>query len=414
MERAKVIASQVRAAVEEMAGDLESLSKQIHDHPELRFEEHRAAGLLSDFLEANGFVLERGLAGMPTAFRGISRSGDGGPTIVVFCEYDALAGIGHACGHNVIAAAGAGAAAAAARVVKDRSRASGSVVVLGSPGEEGGGGKVRLIEGGVLRGVDAALMVHPAGADEVYRPNLGRLSLEVTFRGRASHAASAPEEGRNALDGAILFLNALGLLRQQLRSSSRVHAIIVEGGEAVNVIPESTRLKVFVRSPDGDYLRDRLLRAVRDCAEGAALATGTAASVSEMAPAYVPMRANPVLASLVEEGFGLVGRDPIDAGYPGASSAGSTDMGNVSEVVPSIHPYIGIAPGVAGHTRDFEAAAGGPAAQRAVLDSAVMLGQAVVRLIEDPDLVASAWQAFNGSGGNSNPREKLAAQPGVG
>jgi metal-dependent amidase/aminoacylase/carboxypeptidase family protein len=196
-----------------------------------------------------------------------------------------------------------------------------------------------------------------------------------------------------------LFLTAIGLLRQQLRSSSRVHAIVVEGGEAVNVIPESARLKVFVRSPDGDYLRGRLLGAVRDCAEGAALATGTSATVSEVAPAYVPMRANPVLASLVEEGFGLVGRDSAVVDDLGASSAGSTDMGNVSEVVPSIHPYIGIAPGVAGHTREFEAAAGGPAAQRAVLDSAVMLGQAVVRLIEEPDLVASAWQAFKEQSG---------------
>lgn len=390
------IGSAVTAAVDRLMAALDELSKEIHGHPELRFAEHYAASLLCEFLERYGFLVSRGVAGMETAFVGTATVGDGrGPRAAVFCEYDALEGLGHACGHNVIAAAGAGAGVAAYEVLRERGLGSGQVVVVGSPGEEGGGGKVRLLEAGVLDNVDVALMIHPAGADEVYRPNLGRLSLEIEFNGRAAHAASAPEEGRNALDAATLFLCGIGLLRQQVRSSSRVHAIVVDGGQAVNVIPEYSRLKVFVRSPDAGYLRGRLLEAVRQCAVGAAIATGTTQEVREVAPAYVPLIANPVLAGLVADGFELVGRnvEACEQGMTG-SSAGSTDMGNVSEVVPAIHPYIELAKGVAGHTREFERAAGGPGGSQAVRDGAVVLGQAMVRVIENPKVVVEAREAW--------------------
>lgn len=387
----------VRTAVGLISPDLEKLSRAIHDDPELRFEEHNASRLLCQFLEEEGFSVETGVAGMSTAFSAKRVFGNGsGPTIALFCEYDALEGIGHACGHNIIAGAGAGAGVAAATVLRSVHGVNATLLVIGSPGEEGGGGKVHLIDRGALEGIDAALMIHPAGSDAVRRPNLGRLSLEVSFAGRASHAASAPEEGRNALDAVTLFMVAIGLLRQQLRPSSRVHAIVLEGGDAVNVIPERTRLKVFVRSPDGAYLQERLLSAVSDCAAGAALATGTTSSIVESAPAYTPMRTNSVLADLIRDGFTQLGRSPEDSKDEvlTASSAGSTDMGNVSAVVPSAHPYIGIAPGVAGHTRDFEKAAGSEKGMQGLLDGAVILGQAVVRLAQDPGLVANAWKAF--------------------
>ncbi|MHB8189287.1 MAG: amidohydrolase [Ferrimicrobium sp.] len=391
------ITRSARSCVEENKDELLGASHEIHDHPELRFEEHRASALLCEILTRHGFVVEKGLAGMATAFRGSFSVGEGGPRIAVFAEYDALAGVGHACGHNIIATAGVGAAVAAADLLSSMDGVNGTVVCLGSPGEEGGGGKVRLIEAGELADLDAAVMIHPADSDKVVRPNLGRLSLEVTFSGKASHAASAPEMGLNALDAATLFLVAIGLLRQQLRSNSRVHAIVLEGGEAVNVIPERTRLRVFVRSPDPTYLQERLLQSVYDCAHGAALATGTQAEIAEVAPAYLSMRSNSVIAGVCYDAFTAVGRHPGDPLVTAseASSAGSTDMGNVSRVVPAVHPYIGIAPGLAGHTREFEEAAGGLDGEAAVLDGAAILAATVVKLISDTDLLSRAKMEFD-------------------
>lgn len=379
--------------VAEVLPQLLTLSHQIHADPELRFEEHRAAAALCDALADEGFVVSKDIAGMETAFRAERKFGTGGPTIAVFCEYDALQGIGHACGHNIIAAAGAGAGIVASRWLEIAGGVNGSIVVLGSPGEEGGGGKTYLIREGALAGVDAAVMVHPAGYNAVARPNLSRVSLEVEFAGRASHAAAAPEQGLNALDAATLFLVALGLLRQQLRADSRVHAIIVEGGEAVNIIPERTRVEVFVRSPDPQYLRSRLYKAVQDCAEGAAQATGNVAKVSEVAPAYESVISNPVIGDLVAAALAAVGRPPeAETGSPG--SAGSTDMGNVSRIVPAIHPYISVTPDLPIHSRKFEEAAGAEPGDKAVADGATVLAAVVVGLLERPSLVQSAHDAF--------------------
>jgi amidohydrolase len=383
-----------RDEVDALAGELLGISHDIHAHPELRFTEHAAAARLVDFLTAQGFDVTGGVAGLPTAFRAERVFGFGGPTIAVFCEYDALPGIGHACGHNIIAAAGAGAAAATARWLADND-GNGRLVVLGSPGEEGGGGKVTLVEHGQLDGVDAAVMVHPAGFDAVSRTNLGRVSLEATFTGRASHAAAAPELGRNALDAATLLLVAIGLLRQQLRDGSRVHANVVDGGDSINVIPEHAKVSLFIRSTDAEYLRGRLYEAVRDCVLGAALATGTKGELAEVAVAYQPVRTNPVLAEVAERAFAAVGR-PIDPDTGFAGPAGSTDMGNVSQVVPAIHPYVRVAPGLAIHTREFEDAAGGHDGDRAVLDGAKMLATVVTELFTRPELVARAKAAFDG------------------
>jgi amidohydrolase len=329
---------------------------------------------------------------MDTAFLATRVFGEDGPTVGVFCEYDALPGIGHACGHNIVAAAGAGAAVSAARLLESRGVTSGRIVVIGSPGEEGGGGKARLIDAGALAGVDAAVMIHPAGFDIIERPLLGRLSLEVTFTGRAAHAAGSPYEGLNALDAATLMLVSIGLLRQQLRPESRVHAIVVEGGEAVNVIPERSRLKVFVRSPDPEYLRGRLQTAVQDCAGGAAMATGTTVEVTEIAPAYEPLNGNGLLADLARRAFVAVGREPAADPVPG----GSSDMGNVSQILPAIHPYICVRPGLSMHTRDFADAADSPDADRAVTDAATILGSVLAALLVRPHLVEDARKVFDG------------------
>jgi amidohydrolase len=322
--------------------------------------------------------------------------------IAVFCEFDALPGLGHACGHNIIATAGAGAAAAAAQWLAGPGstepgpgdqQSAGTLVVLGSPGEEGGGGKVRLIEAGELEGIDAAIMVHPAGFDRVARTNLGRVSLRATFTGHASHAAAAPELGRNALDAATLLLVAIGLLRQQVRSDSRIHAKVAEGGDSINVIPERSVVELFIRSADSGYLHGRLRDAIRDCVAGSALATGTTWELAESAPAYDPVLANPVLAQLAGQAFAQVGRvvDPTEV----SGNAGSTDMGNVSQVVPALHPYLQVVPGAAIHTREFGTAARGEAGDRAVLDGAALLGLMAGALLTRPALVTAAKAAFD-------------------
>jgi amidohydrolase len=391
------LAAEARARVEPLRPALLALSHAIHAEPELRFAEHAAAGRLTAALDAGGFAVERGIGAMPTAFRATRVFGAGGPTLAVFCEYDALPGLGHGCGHNIIAAGGVGAALAAAEMLAERG-AAGRLLVLGSPGEEGGGGKVGLIGAGVLDGVDAAVMAHPAGFDAVSRTNLGRLSLEAVFHGRASHAAAAPEVGRNALDAVTVLLVAIGLLRQQVRDDSRIHARIAEGGQSINIIPERARAELFVRSPDHDYLRGRLYEAVRDCVRGAALATGTTAELTEPAPAYDPVLANPVLADLAARTFTALGR-PISPGTGWSGPAGSTDMGNVSQLIPALHPYVCAAPQTALHTREFEHAAASEGGDSAVLDGAALLATMLTALFTGPELLDAARESFRAARG---------------
>lgn len=382
------------------AAERESLfevSHAIHSRPETRFKEDFASQQLRDYLARSGFDIQSGrdnpeLGNLRTAFRAERRFGSGGPTIALFCEYDALPGIGHACGHNIIGTAGAGAAVLAGNWLA-RHGGNGRIVVLGSPGEEGGGGKVLLAEAGALAGVDAALMVHPAGYDAVRRDNPGRSAWQVTFSGKAAHASSAPDTGINALDAATLFLVAIGLLRQQLRPDARIHANIVEGGDAINVVPERTVVRFYLRSTDVDYLRGHLHEAVRDAALGAALATGCEAAVEEVAPAYDPVNANPVLAQLAAQSFTAIGR-PIDVTSNVAGGAGSTDMGNVSQMVPALHPYIRVRSGVTTHTREFAAAANSPDGDRAVLDGAAVLATMTIALLRHPVLVEEARARF--------------------
>jgi amidohydrolase len=382
------LAADLTARVDARAAELIALSHDIHDHPELRFAEHHASERLVAALAEARFTTTTGVAALPTAFRAERVFGTGGPTIAIFCEFDALPEIGHACGHNIIATAGLGAALAVAERL-DELGGNGKLVVLGSPGEEGGGGKVLMAGAGELSDVDIAVMVHPAGFDAVSRTNLGRVSLEAVFTGRASHAAAAPEHGLNALDAATLLLVAIGLLRQQLRTDSRLHANLVEGGDAINVIPERSRVKLFIRSPDVGYLRGRLFEALRDCVRGAAIATGTTYELSEVAPAYDPVRTNPVLADLATQAFAALGR-PIDPVTGTSGNAGSTDMGNVSQLVPAIHPYICVTPGLAIHTRDFAAAARATDGDRAVRDGASLLAITVAALFDHPQLVEQA------------------------
>lgn len=396
--------SELRPYVEEIEEELLDVSHRIHEKPEIRFEEEFASDLLAGKLEEHGFVVERGVAGLPTAFSATAsntREAPGRPSgepsveevpkIAVFCEYDALEGLGHGCGHNIIASAGLGAAIAAKRWLQDHPEVPGQIVALGSPGEEGGGGKAYMVEAGCLEGVDAALMIHPAGENRGAKEFLARVALEVTFTGKPAHAAAAPHEGINALDAANLTLVAIGLLRQQIRPDSRIHAIITDGGQAPNIIPERASLRMYVRSPDNGYLWERLLPAVENCARGAALATGTEVEITRPAPAYESLRINGPLTRLSETNLTALGRE---VAVNDTSGSGSTDMGNVSQVVPAAHPYIELVSGLTLHTEETTEAAASGAGDRAVVDGALEIAMTAVELYSRSELRVAAKQSF--------------------
>ena len=379
--------------VEALLPTLVDVAQDLHAHPEIRFTEHHAAARLTSELETAGFEVQRGFAGLETAFLGrwsAPGADESDPTIAIFCEYDALEEIGHACGHNLIAACGLGASFVAREMLESGEHGRAHLLVVGSPGEEGAAGKVPMIEAGVLDGVDLAVMTHPSGSNVADAMSLSRVALDVDFHGRASHAAAAPHLGINALDAATLALNAIGLLRQQLADDVRVHSIITNGGEAPNIIPEHTSLRTFVRAADRAHLLEDVLPRVRACFEGAGIATGCSVEIAENTPPYFSMRSNPVLVDLAEQAFGALGRE-IDR-TPGA--LGSTDMGNVSEVVPAIHPMIELAPDLTTHTREFAAAAGGPGAASTISDGGSMLAAVVLAASSSPAIVEAARDAF--------------------
>lgn len=377
---------------------LTDVAADIHAHPEIRFTERHAASRLTHELEQAGFTVQRGFAGLDTAFVGrwsTPDATDQSPAIAFFCEYDALEDIGHACGHNIIAASGLGGGVLTKDALEAEANTPAHVVVIGSPGEEGAAGKVPMIEGGVLEDIDLAMMVHPAGWNDVGFQAMARVALDVDFTGKASHAAASPEEGINALDAVTLSLTAIGLLRQQTVEGSRIHSIVTNGGQAPNIIPESAGLRVFVRASERDYLMNTLVPQVQRCFEGAALATGCQVNIAENTPAYLSMVTNPVLARLAREGFAAVGRTEDER--HGAS--GSTDMGNVSHVVPSMHPMLNLATGVPNHTREFTTAAGGPNAAATIVDGALILASTALECFWDPGLIEQAQAAFSESVG---------------
>ncbi|EOM76776.1 amidohydrolase [Rhodococcus rhodnii LMG 5362] len=369
------------------------VAADLHAHPEIRFTEHHAAQRLTDELDRAGFAVTRGFAGLDTAFVGrwsTPGAAPDAPTVAIFCEYDALEEIGHACGHNLIAAFGLGAAMLLRDALLAAPGTDAHVVVIGSPGEEGAAGKVPMIEGGVLDGIDVAIMAHPADLDAVGGTSLSRIALDVEFEGRAAHAANDPADGVNALDAATLSLNAIGLLRQQLPDAVRVHAIVTDGGQAPNIIPEHTALRCFVRDVDQDRLLANIVPRVRRCFEAGALATGCTVTIEERTPPYHSMRPDPVLADVAAAAFAAVGRVP----QPQEVMAGSTDMGNVSRIVPAIHPMVCLEPGVHPHTREFAAAAAGPNAEKTIADGAVILAATALAVFRDPSLRDAAVAGF--------------------
>jgi amidohydrolase len=379
----------IQHAVDGLAGELEALSRRIHDHPELGYNEVQASGWLTAFLETKGFEVERGLAGVPTAFRATVNGGGNGPTVAIMCEYDALPGIGHACGHNVIATSGAGAGAALAAL---RSRLpAGRVHVIGTPAEEGGGGKIKLLQGGVFAGVDCAMMIHGFDRTILHQDLLGIVRTGFEYAGKAAHASADPWAGVNALDACIQTFNAVSMLRQQVRPDCRIHGIIDNGGAAANIIPEYAKATFYVRAPRIDTMWELHHRVVA-CAEGAARATGATLTVTLHDMVYEPLKRNQTLLNLFAANMrdaGLVESEPA------VDRLGSSDVGNVSQVLPTIQPMVAIAPaGTAIHSREFVDAAIQPMAHAGMLAAAKTMALTAYDLLADPARIRAAKEEF--------------------
>ncbi len=382
--------------IDDASDALRALSVSIHEQPELAFEERHAHATLTSFLEERGFAVDRGAFGLETAFR--ATYGEGDPQIAILCEYDALKNIGHACGHNLIAASGVASALALKEALAP---GDGTVVVLGSPAEEGGGGKILMIEAGAFEDIDAAMMLHPTGGrPEVEGVVLTNWQAQATanftleYSGRAAHAAAGPWAGRNALDAVIQAFVNVSMLRQQIRPTARIHGIITEGGEATNVIPRRAAARFGVREATIADL-ERLLPRVRACFEAAAASTGCELELTQGARGYSELRTNQAMAARYAAHAEDGGLRAVTAV---TDSGGSTDMGNVSLVVPSIHPMFGIASEAGNHNEGFTDAAGTPAAHGQMLSAAKALAHTAYELFTDPELLDASREEFERAG----------------
>ncbi len=369
------------AVVDRHLGDLVALSHSVHATPELCYEETRSAHRVAEALRSAGLPVDEGVYDLPTALE--ARSGDGELVVALCAEYDALPEVGHACGHNIIAATAVGAGLALAAVAGELGL---TVRVLGTPAEEGGGGKVLMLERGAFEGVHAAMMVHPWPTERLTATCLAVAHYDVRFTGHAAHASAAPWHGVNAQDALTVAQVAIGLLRQQLPPGDQVHGVVTQGMGAANVIPAEATARYMVRSLTAEGLA--VLRPRVDaCFEAGALATGCSVAFEELAPAYSHMEVDPGLLGAYRANAEALGRrfEADDAGATPPTL--STDMANVSLAVPTIHPLIGIeAHGAVNHQREFAAACITPSADAAVRDGAVALAWTAIDAATDPTL----------------------------
>ncbi|MBF6162235.1 M20 family metallopeptidase [Nocardia cyriacigeorgica] len=366
------------AAIAAARDELIGLSHSIHAEPELAFAETRSVAKVIESLAARGFEIETGVADLPTAFR--ASYGSGELTVGLCAEYDALPEIGHACGHNIIAASTTGAALGLAEVADALGI---TVVVLGTPAEESGGGKILMLERGVFDDIAMAMMAHPGPYDIVGARSLALADLSVVFHGREAHASAAPEQGRNAGDAVTVAQVAIGLLRQHLRPGQQLHGIVGDGGVAPNIVPGRAELLYYLRAADSASLGE-LMRRASDCFEAGALATGCTHDIRTLAPTYTELTPDPALLSAYREQIAGLGRTPIAPELEAQRPLGSTDMGNVTNVIPGIHPVIGIdADGAVTHQPGFAAASVNASADRAVIDAATALARTAIVVAGD-------------------------------
>jgi len=376
----------IKDSVELQRQQLIQLSLNIHDNPELGFEEEKASAWLTSYLEDSGFHVEQGIASLATAFR--ATYGQGSPRIALLAEYDALPKIGHGCGHNIIATSALGAAVASKSII---AQSGGSIVVLGTPGEEVFGGKIDMVKAGAFKEIDVAMIVHPDVRNMVTIQALSCSSLEVEFFGRPAHAAAQPHRGINALEAMILAFTAINSLRQHIRGEARIHGIITDGGEAPNIVPAHSAAVFLIRAPDNEYLAE-LKDKVLNCFTGASVASGARLEYRWRDRTYAPMKNNATLAQLFSQNLESLGRH-VEAFDP-RFGFGSTDMGNVSQVVPSIHPTIAIAlPEVLIHTQEFAAAAASEAGHEGLMDAAKAMAMTVADILQ-PGILDKIKQEF--------------------
>jgi amidohydrolase len=370
----------VDETVQRRSTDLVELSHAIHAEPELAFAEHRSCAKAQALVAERGFEITAAAGGLDTAFR--ADFGSGPLTVGICAEYDALPDIGHACGHNIIAASAVGAALALADVADELGL---RVSLLGTPAEEFGGGKVLLLNAGVFDDLAVSVMVHPGPVDIAAARSLTLSAIRVTYRGKESHASAAPFLGINAADAVTVAQVAIGLLRQQLAPGQQMHGIVTHGGHVANVIPAHTELQYTMRATDASSLAD-LEAKVGDCFLAGAVATGCDFNVEQTEPMYDALKPDPWLADTVRSEMIRLGRSPLAKEYEAAVPLGSTDMGNVTQLLPGIHPMVGVdAGGASLHQADFTAAAASPSADKAVLDGAIMLARTLVRLAESSE-----------------------------
>lgn len=359
----------------EIEQDLRDLSRWMYEHPEIAHEERDTSRRLAAFLAEHGFTVEYPAYGLGTAFA--ARTGADGPEVIVCAEMDALPGVGHACGHNIIAAAALGAGVALAGLTEELGF---RLTVLGTPAEEKIGGKVDLLDAGAFDGAAAAMMIHPSSDDTVDPLVLAVHHLVVEFRGKEAHAASAPWKGRNALDAFVQTYGAVAMLRQHFKPTDKMHCIITHGGDAPNIVPSYTRSEWYVRARTKERLEE-LMGRFGDIVTAAASSTGCTAEIRPEGYEYADMISDPLMVDLFEANAAALGRTMTRTADPRSGGGGSTDMGNVSHVVPSIHPMIGMdTAGAVNHQPEFAAHTVTPDGERALRDGALGMAWTVIDL----------------------------------
>jgi len=373
--------------IDDQSQQLRELSLKIHSNPELGFQEFKSAGWLADYLANNGFSVECGVCELPTAFQ--ASYGQGAPAIAILAEYDALPELGHACGHNLIATSAVGAGVAVKSAIDEY---GGSLHVIGTPAEEYYGGKTIMADKGAFDNLDIAMITHPGAADVATIQTLACHTLDVEFFGQECHAAAEPEKGINALEALIQSYNAINSLRQHIKDKARIHGVITDGGRAANVVPAHSAAQFIVRAEDYLYLAE-LEEKVVNCFQGAATATGARLEYQWAEFRYAAMRNNMSLARLYRQNMQALGRR-VKLSEP-ELFLGSTDMGNVSQVVPSIHPFVAVVPrGTPGHSPDFALAAASESGMQGLLDAAKAIAMTVVDLLASPETVTRVKEEF--------------------
>jgi amidohydrolase len=386
MKNIQSLKTHILQAANTLEKDLKQLSLQIHASPETGMDEVNASTWIAEYLAHHGFVVKKAVGNLPTAFT--ASYGQGQPHIAILAEYDALPGLGHACGHNIIGTSAAGAAVLSKPVIDSH---GGTITVIGSPSEELHCGKELLIREGVFSDIDLAMMVHPCSQNAVTISTLACINLGIVFTGQSAHASHNPEEGINALEAMILGFNAINSLRQHIPKSARIHGIITDGGQAANIVPAHSAAMFMVRASSMSHLK-HLQKRVEACFQGAALATGSKLDCHWADTCYEPMKNNLVMADLFRHNMESIGRTVETKTVDFAS----TDMGNVSNIVPSIHPLVAIAPPETSlHTTGFLNAAASEEGMKGMMDSAIAMALTVADVLGSPEIISEIKKDFH-------------------